>query len=112
MKTPKSQNLQRIRSQSAYKTYRFFAKLVAILIYIYGTFRIFDAFVSFLFPNEPGSALKGLLIMHIAIIIGIIYIVLGKVLKEALLMLADIADSVTDMNTRNDQDKEENGQTT
>ena len=47
--------------------------------------------------------IEGLAGVFIGLIGGLIYIVLGKVTKEAALMLADMADSITDLNSRYEQ---------
>ena len=101
MNTPKFEYVQRLRNQSAYPTYRFFVRLITIIFYVIGALRIFDSFVDFL-TVEPSSFLKAIISLLIALIIGIMYIVIGKVAKEAMMMLADIADSITDINSRHD----------
>ena len=101
MNTTKSEYVKRLRTQSAYPTYRFFVRLIAMMFYIIGVFRVFDSFVDFL-TVEPSSFLKGIITLLIASIVGIMYIVFGKFAKEAMMILADVADSITDINSRHD----------
>ncbi len=100
MNTPKAQYIQRIRSQSSYPTFRTFVGVIALLFYIIGAICILVGISAGISQQGIGS---GMFALFAGVLIGIIYIVIGKVIKEASLMLADIADSITDLNSRNDQ---------
>lgn len=95
MNTQKNQYLDRIRSQSAYPWIRRIAGLVALFFYTLGMISIFGGLVVTFTGNGGGG-----LAIILGGIFGIIYFVVGAIIKEVSIMLADIADSVTDLNCR------------
>lgn len=99
MTTSKQTYIQRIRSTSAYPTFRTFIGIIALLLYIFGLIAIIGGVLLGLAAMQSGDQ-SGIIAIFLGPIVGIIYIIIGKVLKEASLMLADIADSITDLNSR------------
>jgi ABC-type polysaccharide/polyol phosphate export permease len=91
MNEQKQHYLLRIRSQSAYPWIRRLSTFVAFIFYSIALFMVVIAFGFF------GPA--GLL----AIPVAFLFVIAGAVLKEASILLADIADSVTDLNCRYEQ---------
>jgi hypothetical protein len=92
--------LHRIRSQSTYPWIRRISSFVAFVFYTI-------AFMIFAISIVGGTlAAKGAFLFPIAIaalIVSTLFVIAGAVLKEASIMLADIADSVTDLNCRYEQ---------
>jgi hypothetical protein len=95
MNTHKNQYLQRIRSQSAYPWIRRIAGLVALFFYILGAISILGGLIA-TFSGYGGGGMA----LILGVIFGMIYFVFGAIIKEVSIMLADIADSVTDLNCR------------
>jgi len=87
--------LDRIRSQSSYPWVRRIAGLVAFIFYTLGAISIFS---SLIFAFTLGS-LGGLAAVFGGLF-GIVLFVIGAIVKETSIMVADIADSITDLNCR------------
>ncbi len=87
--------LDRIRSQSAYPWVRRIAGLVALFFYTLGMISIFGGLVATFTGNGAGgfAAIFGGLF-------GFLLFVVGAIIKETSVMVADIADSITDLNCR------------
>jgi hypothetical protein len=106
MNASKQKYIQRIRSQSAYPTFRSLVRIIAILFYLLGGLIFLGALIT-------GSAAMarqgfgGVLVILAGGVFGLFYIVIGRVTQEAASMLADIADSITDYNSRDDQPSED-----
>jgi hypothetical protein len=83
--------LLRIRSQSAYPWIRRLSTFVAFVFYSIALFMVLLSVGLF--------GMKGLL----AVPVAFLFVIAGAVLKEASILLADIADSVTDLNSRYEQ---------
>lgn len=83
--------LLRIRSQSAYPWIRRLSTFVAFVFYSIALFMVVLGVGLF--------GMAGLL----AVPVAFLFVIAGAVLKEASIMLADIADSVTDLNSRYEQ---------
>jgi hypothetical protein len=83
--------LLRIRSQSAYPWIRRLSTFVAFVFYSIALFMVLLSVGLF--------GMKGLLAAPVAFL----FVIAGAVLKEASILLADIADSVTDLNSRYEQ---------
>jgi hypothetical protein len=98
MNTPKQNYIERIRSQSAYPTFRSLIRIIAVLFYVLGALAILGGLAGM--ANQGSS---GILALFGGIVSGIICIVIGRVTQEAASMLADIADSITDLNCRYEQ---------
>jgi hypothetical protein len=94
MNTQKDQYLDRIRSQSAYPWVRRIAGLVALFFYTLAAISFFGGII-IAFTGKVGAvaALLGT-------VFGLIYFIVGAITKELSIMLADIADSITDLNCR------------
>jgi hypothetical protein len=103
MNTPKAQYIQRIRTQSTYPTFRTFVGVIALLFYIIGAICILGGIIGMFAGMSQQGLGPGVIALFLGILIGLIYIVIGKLIKEASLMLADIADSITDVNSRYEQ---------
>jgi hypothetical protein len=83
--------LSRIRSQSAYPWIRRLSTFVAFIFYSIALFMVV--------VSVGLAGLAGLLSIPVAFL----FVIAGAVLKEASILLADIADSVTDLNCRYEQ---------
>ena len=88
MNEQKLHYLLRIRSQSSYPWIRHLSTFVAFVFYSIALFMVMLGVGLF--------GMKGLL----AVPVAFLFVIAGAVLKEASIMLADIADSVTDLNCR------------
>lgn len=95
MNTQKTDYLNRIRSQSAYPWVRRIAGLVTLIFYTLGAISIFSSLI-FIFKF---GGLGGISVVFGGLL-GIVLFVLGTIIKETSIMLADIADSITDLNSR------------
>ncbi len=91
MNEQKLHYLLRIRSQSSYPWIRRLSTFVAFVFYSIALFMVMLGVGLF--------GMKGLL----AVPVAFLFVIAGAVLKEASIMLADIADSVTDLNCRYEQ---------
>jgi hypothetical protein len=98
----KERYIARIRSESAYPTFRSIVSLFAVILYVVGTLFIIGGLFGGLVALAQDAG-RGIGLMIVGAVVGIIYIILGKVSKEAAFMLADVADSLTDLNSRNEQ---------
>ncbi len=96
----KKQYLDRIRSDSAYPAFRGVVNIIALLLYVVGALFIIGAvLVGFGVLGDgmnPVAFISGM-------VLGLFYFVIGKVLREVSLMIADVADSITDLNSRYEQ---------
>ena len=100
MNEQKQHYLLRIRSQSAYPWIRRLSTFVAFVFY---TIALMIFAISIV---VGGLAAKGAFwfpIAAAALIVSTLFFIAGAVLKEASILLADIADSVTDLNSRYEQ---------
>ena len=88
MSEQKLHYLSRIRSQSAYPWIRRLSTFVAFIFYSIALFMVV--------VSVGLAGLAGLLSIPVAFL----FVIAGAVLKEASILLADIADSVTDLNCR------------
>jgi hypothetical protein len=84
---------KRLRTESSYPTFRRLATVLSYIFYAMGALAIITGFIG-LINTQP----LGLLV----IIPGILVIAIGKAQEEAFLLLADIADSMNDINCRFD----------
>ena len=102
MNSLKQKYLDRIRSDSAYPAFRKVVNIVALLFYAAGSLYIAMSLFNAFFGDSssmPGG--QGPIVIF-AVALGVVVIVFGKVLREVSLMLADVADSITDLNSRNE----------
>jgi hypothetical protein len=91
MNEQKLHYLSRIRSQSAYPWIRRLSTFVAFIFYSIALFMVV--------VSVGLAGLAGLLSIPVAFL----FVIAEAVLKEASILLADIADSVTDLNCRYEQ---------
>ena len=101
MTSLKKKYLDRIRSDSAYPAFRVVVNIIALLMYVLGAIMVIMPLVTLFYSQVSlpgGNAATAVFAMAI----GVVVIILGKVLREASLMLADVADSITDLNSRNE----------
>lgn len=98
----KAEYVKRIRSNSVYPTFRSLVGTIVLLFYVLGTICIIAGLAAAV--TQMGKAGSNIIeaagAAVIGLITGLIYIVIGKVLKEASLMLADIADTLLDQHSR------------
>jgi hypothetical protein len=95
----KKQYLDRIRSDSAYPAFRSVVNIIALLLYAVG---ILLLLAGVLVGFGVGGAGKNFGALIAGIVLGLFYVILGKIVREVSLMLADVADSITDLNSRNE----------
>jgi hypothetical protein len=101
MNAHKSAYLNRIRSESAYPTFRTFIDLITGLAIGLG---IGICGISIIYGVSSVKDLLGLLLILPFFIGGLIIAALGIIIKQASIMIADIADSITDLNYRYEAD--------
>jgi hypothetical protein len=101
MNPQKRKYLARIRSDSAYPAFRVIVNVVNLLLYALGGIAFAGAIV---FGFGLGRADSNPPMLFVGMAMGIFYVVLGKVFREVSLMLADVADSITDLNSRYETD--------
>jgi ABC-type Fe3+ transport system permease subunit len=98
----KQQYIRRIRAESAYPAFRSLIEVFVILIFVAGGILIavglLAGFSMIVHEDE-----QGIFVILGGCFGGVICIIIGKVLKEAAFMLADVADSITDLNSRYEQ---------
>jgi hypothetical protein len=87
--------LDRIRSQSAYPWIRRIAGLVALFFYTLGAIFFFSGLIATLTGNGGGG-----LALIFGALTGVLFFVVGAIIRETSIMVADIADSITDLNSR------------
>ena len=98
----KKKYLQRIRKESAYSFLRSFLNVVLALTLVYSAVALFCAFVNFKAASETAGSVSQshqdafLLFLWT----GILLPVVGYLGKQSGLLLIDIADSITDLNSR------------
>lgn len=95
----KKKYLDRIRSDSAYPAFRSVVNIIALLLYAIGVLLLLAGVLAG-FGVLGGGTNVGALIA--GIVLGLFYVILGKIIREVSLMLADVADSITDLNSRNE----------
>lgn len=100
MNETKATYLQRIRSQSAYPWIRRLSTFVAFVFY---TIAFMLSALSIVVGSLAAKGAFFLPIVLCTLIVSVLFVIAGAVLKEASIMLADIADSVTDLNCRYEQ---------
>jgi hypothetical protein len=109
--TKKSIYLTRIRDDSAYPAFRKLVNFFAFITYIGGGLAILSGLmrignlVTMLSIKSMDSRLYSeVMVACISpFVFGLVAIIIAMVSKEASLMLADIADSITDFNSRSEE---------
>jgi hypothetical protein len=99
MTSLKKKYLDRIRSDSAYPAFRSVVNIIALLLYTVGILLLLAGVVV---GFGVGGADKNFGAFIAGIVLGLFYVILGKIIREVSLMLADVADSITDLNSRNE----------
>lgn len=92
--------LEKIRDETAYPIFRRIIQIFSWLIIGFGILCIISSCIAFLIFIIKGDGVPAIMSLVGGVLIGIIYITLGRLLKELASVLADIADSVTEMNSR------------
>lgn len=95
----KQKYIERIRAETTYPIFRRLVGVLATLINVLGILcLVLGPIIGIVSLFKDGAA--GLVIIFGGIVYGLILILSGKLLKETSFMLADIADSITDLNCR------------
>ena len=105
MSPQKAAYIDRIRSESAYKWFRGFISIITLILYSFAGISIFAGFAVIIFAGK-GTGVLGIISAFAPLLIGVILFLIAIVSKEASLMLADLADSVMDLNARYDTPSE------
>ena len=100
METRKQQYIDQIRTNTAYPNYRRFVGIVAILGYVLAGLLVLITLLAFIEAISEGSYREGFTFFIGSIIVAIIIVFVSRLLKEAALIFSDIADSVTDANSK------------
>lgn len=100
MNAQKQRYIEQIRTNTAYPAYRSIIGLITLLGYLMAALIGFGALVGGLMMMAD-SFLAGFFILGTGLVYSAIIFVLAKFSKEASLIIADIGDSVTDANSRN-----------
>lgn len=92
----KGQYMKRIREQSAYPVFRSFLGLSQTVVNVVSLFLMIGG----LFFGVATGGWPGIAMAAEYFITGLVFALVGRVTIEASSMLADIADSITDLNCR------------
>lgn len=103
MNHDKKNHIERIRSETAYPAFRMMTQFGCWIFWFIGGWGLLAAFVDSFFGGYLSSQVGGALMLVAGLIWGLFMYFLGLVFKEASLMLADAADSVTDANSRHEE---------
>lgn len=96
----KKMYLEKIRGETAYPIFRQIIQIFSLLIIGFGVLCIIGSCGAFLVLVKNGAVLNAIVILTVGVLTGLIYITLGRLLKELASVLADIADSAIDINSR------------
>ena len=107
MNTIKQQYLQRIRYQSNYPTFKSVVGIVALLFYILAGVCAGAGFIGMKYGVTLGADEIGIMAFVLGLVLCLILAAIGIIVKGASLILADIGDSITDLNSRYEQESEE-----
>jgi hypothetical protein len=100
MTSPKQTYLERIRQETAYPTFRVLVRIIAICFYIAAVLMLLGTIFSGLNSIEDSTAV---FMLAVRIVLSVVCAAVGKLTQEAASMVADIADSITDLNSRYEQ---------
>ena len=100
METTKQQYIDQIRTNTAYPNYRRFVGIVAILGYVLAGLLVLITLLAFIEAVSVGEYREGFTFLVGSLIAAIIIIFMSRLLKEAALIFSDIADSITDTNSK------------
>jgi uncharacterized protein involved in cysteine biosynthesis len=93
--------IDRIRNQTSYPAFRSLVNITCLLLYILGALAIAGGILNMFTSSVDG--LEKLVPTFTGLLSGIFIIIFAAASKEASFMLADIADSIADLNYRYDQ---------
>ncbi len=100
MRTRKQEYIDRIRSNTAYPTYRAFVRILMMFGYVLAMSIVVAGVVDYTTRGYLSAFLLGGKFLIGSIIVGVITVFFSRLWKEAALILADIADSITDINSK------------
>ena len=100
MKNGKQRYIDQIRINTAYPTYRRFAGILMIIGYVLAGLLVLVALLGLFEDVSVGQYREGFTFFIGSVIAAVIIIFASRLLKEAALIFADIADSITDANSR------------
>ena len=95
LKTNRQQYLNSIRENTAYPTYRGIIGIITIIFYILAVLTALSSLVGITMMGD--SVLAGLGTLISCLLFAVLTFLGGRFFKEGALMLADIADSITDV---------------
>ncbi len=103
--TPKQKYIERIRAESFYPVFRSLVRMIERMLLILGASSIFGGLLfGIIIANQRGDlTIPSLTAMVCGVFFGLVCINIGKVVRETFFMLADVADSITDLNCRYEQ---------
>lgn len=95
----KQKYIERIRAETTYPIFRRLVGVLATLIHVLGIlYLVFGPISGIAILFKEGAVGLGFIV--VSIVVGLLLILSGKLFKETSFMLADIADSITDLNCR------------
>ena len=100
METRKQQYIDQTRTNTAYPNYRRFVGIVAILGYVLAGLLVLITLLASIEAFSVGQYREGFTFLIGSVIVAIIIVFVSRLLKEPALIFADIADSITDANSR------------
>ena len=103
MNEQKQPYLLRIRAQTSYPWIRRIADFIQNACYSIAAIFALSSPLGFILLSHFTGYWLGILYIALSIIVAALIAIIGAVTKEASVMLADIADSVTDLNCRYEQ---------
>jgi len=100
MKTNKQQYIDQVRSNTVYPTYRRFVGIIMILGYVLAGLLVLIALLALIEEIGVGQYRQGFAFFVGSVMAAVIIVFASRLLKEAALIFADIADSITDANSK------------
>jgi hypothetical protein len=107
MNTTKNQYMQRIRHESYYPAFKDAVGIIAILFYFLGGFCALAGFIGMYYCVKLGFDEIGIAASILGLTVGGIFAGVGIIIRGASRIFTDIADSITDLNARYEQEGEE-----
>src|SRR4030042_644888 len=95
-----SEVIDQIRTNTAYPNYRRFVGIVAILGYVLAGLLVLITLLAFIEAVSVGEYREGFTFLVGSVIVAIIIVFVSRLLKEVALIFSDIADSITDVNSK------------
>ncbi len=100
MKTRKQEYIDRIRSNTAYSIYRTFVRILTLFGYVLAATIVVAGVVDYTTRGHLAVFLLGGKFLVGCIVVAAITVFFSRLWKEAAVIFADIADSITDANSR------------